>query len=126
MDTSGIIAVTLNEPEKEAIIEATVEAILYAPLSLHWEFGNALTAMLKRHRIRTSQAAAAIWEYRGLPLNLVDVDVLQAVTLAETYHLYAYDAYMIVCAQSLGIPLLSLDRRLLDAAEAAGVVVVRI
>lgn len=126
MDTSGIVAVTMNEPEKAAIIQKTVGAALYAPLSLHWEFGNSLTAMLKRGRIDLLQASAAVQQYKQIPLHLVDVDVLQAVTLAAAHHLYAYDAYMIVCALNLNIPLLSLDKGLLYAAAAAGVTTIRI
>ena len=50
-DTSVIIAVIANEPEKAAIVAQTQGADLFAPQSLPWEVGNAFSAMLKRQRI---------------------------------------------------------------------------
>ena len=126
IDTSGTMAVVLNEPKKAAVLQNTLGAVLYAPHSIHWECGNALTAALKRGRTDLAQAVAAVQQYHLIPLNLVDVDLPQSVTLADKYRLYAYDAYMIACALNLRIPLLSLDAGLLTAASAAGVTIIRI
>src|SRR5437763_8514880 len=49
-DTSAIIAVIANEPEKSALVAHTQGADLFAPLSIPWEVGNAFSAMLKRQR----------------------------------------------------------------------------
>ncbi len=48
LDTSVIIAVIANEPEKRVLIRLTKGAELIAPQSVHWEIGNAFSAMLKR------------------------------------------------------------------------------
>ena len=56
IDTSAIIAVIANEPEKEALVELTTGADLIAPRSVHWEIGNAFSAMLRRERIKVEQA----------------------------------------------------------------------
>lgn len=125
-DTSTIVAVILNEVDKPAILQKTQGASLYAPLSLTWEIGNALSALLKRSKINLQQATAAVHQYQQIPLTLVDVDLLQAVTLAHAHNIYAYDAYMITCAQGLQMPLLSLDRGLLHAASAAGISIIRV
>jgi uncharacterized protein with PIN domain len=45
VDTSVIIAVITNEPHKPQLIDITREVDLLAPLSLHWEIGNAFSAM---------------------------------------------------------------------------------
>jgi uncharacterized protein with PIN domain len=50
IDTSVIIAVIANEPERERIVAATYRANLLAPMSVHWEVGNAFSAMLRRGR----------------------------------------------------------------------------
>lgn len=50
IDTSVIIAVIANEPEKGDLVELTKGANLIAPLSVHWEIGNAFSAMLKRRK----------------------------------------------------------------------------
>ena len=121
VDTSVIIAVIANEPEKASLITQTQGADLFAPRSINWEIGNAFSAMLKRQRITVEQADAAIEIYRQIPLKLVDVDLIQAVKLAAQLNIYAYDAYIIACAINQNCPLLSLDSGLIRAAKAVGV-----
>jgi predicted nucleic acid-binding protein len=60
IDTSSIIAVIANEPEKSALIEITRGSTLYVPMSVPWEIGNAFSAMLKRNRIELTFAQQAI------------------------------------------------------------------
>lgn len=126
MDTSALAAVILNEADKPVILQKTQGATLYAPRSLSWEIGNALSSLLRRGKISLPEAIAAVQQYQRIPVTLVEVDLLQAVTLAHAHNIYAYDAYMIVCAQNLQMPLLSLDKGLLHAASAAGVSIIRV
>ena len=56
IDTSAILAVLLDEPEKEAVVEQTMGTVLSAPASLRWEVGNAATAGVKRRRLRPERA----------------------------------------------------------------------
>jgi hypothetical protein len=51
VDTSALIAVIANEPEKPTLVELTSGADLIAPGSVHFEIGNAFSAMLRRRRI---------------------------------------------------------------------------
>jgi len=51
VDTSVIIAVITNEEHKRQLINLSKGADLIAPPSLHWEIGNAFSAMFKRKRI---------------------------------------------------------------------------
>ena len=125
-DTSAVIAVILNEADKMVILQKTLGAALYAPHSLPWEVGNALSSLLKRGKISLPQATTALHQYRQMPLTLVEVDLVQAMAVAHTHNIYAYDAYMIACAQGLQMPLLSLDKGLLHAASAAGVSIIRV
>ena len=48
IDTSVIIAVLANEPIKKKLIKLTKNVELLAPKSVHWEIGNAFSAMLKK------------------------------------------------------------------------------
>ena len=48
IDTSALIAVIGNEGSKQKIIEITKGCSLCAPMSVHWEIGNALSAIFKR------------------------------------------------------------------------------
>ncbi len=120
-DTSTVIAVIANEPEKLLLIAKTQGYELFAPRSLYWEIGNAFSAMIKRGRITLEQATAAIEIYEQIPINLVEVDLKQALEIVDKHKVYAYDAYMIVCALNRSCPLLTLDGGLAYAAKAAGV-----
>jgi len=51
IDTSVIIAVIANEVSKKKLIEITEDTELVAPISLHFEIGNALSAMLKKEEL---------------------------------------------------------------------------
>ena len=121
VDTSVIIAVLFNEPVKPAILELTADSILYAPASLHWEIGNALSAMFKQKRITLAQAEKAYKAYKQIPLNLEDVDIFKAIHVCHSQSIYAYDSYFIVCAQKLHSPLLTLDKSLALAAVQSGI-----
>ena len=119
-DTSTIIAVIANEPEKALLIAKTQSCDLVAPRSLYWEIGNAFSAMIKRGRITLEQATAAIEIYGRISIDLVDVDLEPALEIVDKHKVYAYDAYMIACALDRDCPLLTLDRGLAYAARAAG------
>ncbi len=121
VDTSTVIAVIANEPEKPLLIAKTQGYDLIAPRSLYWEIGNAFSAMLKRGRITLEQAAMAVEMYGQISVDLVDVDLEQALEIVDRHKVYAYDAYMIVCALNRSCPLLTLDGGLVYAAKAAGV-----
>jgi len=68
-DTSTIIAVIANEPERPSLIAKSQGYDLTAPRSLYWEIGNAFSAMVKRGRITLEQANAAIEIYEQIPIN---------------------------------------------------------
>lgn len=126
VDTSVILAVVLNEPSKAALIQLTTGAELIAPTSLHWEIGNALSAMFKRKRLTIEEALRALSEYRKIPLRFIDVALDDAVSLADQFAIYAYDAYFIACARTQAVALLTIDHGLKVTARAAGVTVVEI
>jgi predicted nucleic acid-binding protein len=117
VDASVLIAVMVNEPTKKRLIEVTREAELIAPLSVHWEIGNAFSAMLKRKRITLKQALQAIDSYLQIPIRFVEVDLGDALLLADELGLYAYDAYLLVCAMKYRLSLLTLDDKLMQAAR---------
>ncbi len=121
MDTSAIIAIIVDEPEKAAVEAYTADSNLVAPASVHWEIGNALSAMFKRGRIGLAQARLAIASYEQMRVQFTDVDLEKALELSERMNIYAYDAYILVCASDLGLPLLTLDNRMAIVASQIGV-----
>ena len=126
IDASAIIAVIVNEPEKSALINLTQGADLIAPNSIHWEIGNAFSAMLKRQRITVIQTIQAIATYRTIPIRFVDVELEDTIKIAEQLNIYAYDAYLIRCAIKYSVPLLSLDRSLINSAKVLNVSVLEV
>lgn len=112
IDTSAVVAVVLDAPEKPALIEITRDAELIAPSSVHWEVGNAFSAMMRRGRLTSDLAARAIEIYDSIPIRFIDVDLTSSLMLASEHRLYAYDAYLIECARAKRSPLLTLDRAL--------------
>ncbi len=120
VDTSVIVAVISNEPQRGVLIDLTKGADLLAPASVHWEVGNAFSAMLKRHRIEPGPALQAIAAYGQIPIRFVDVELEDALVIAAQFAIYAYDAYLIRCALKFNTPLLSLDKGLLQTAQQAG------
>lgn len=121
LDTSALIAVIGNEASKPRIVELTAGHDLVAPGSVHWEVGNAFSAMLKRKRATLEQIRRSIQVYQRIPLRFIDVDLLEALDLADCLNLYAYDAYLLCCAQQTGTPLITLDNGLKIAARSCGV-----
>jgi predicted nucleic acid-binding protein len=124
VDTSVILAVVLNEPSKAALIQVTNGVDLLAPASLHWEIGNAFSAMFKRKRLTYDEAIHALIEYQKIPIRFVDVRLEDAVGLSAELNIYAYDAYFIACARTQKLALLTIDNGLHIAAQSAGVAVV--
>lgn len=123
VDASVVIACVAGEPEREAILRAAGSHDLAAPASLPWEVGNALSAGFKRGRFSLANAEAALEPYRRMPIRRQAVDLGAAVRLAHGARLYAYDAYVLLCAKTLGCELLTLDRGLKAAARSEGVLV---
>ena len=117
LDASVLIAVITNEYEKEKLMAMTNEAELIAPLSVHWEIGNAFSSLLKRKRITVEEALQAIEIYLQIPIRFVEVELTESLELAGELGLYAYDAYLLRCATKYHLPLLTLDTRLIQAAK---------
>jgi len=121
IDTSALIAVIGNEASKRKIVEATADCSLYAPSSVHWEIGNAFSAMFKRGSSTIELARLALAVYQEIPIKFIDVSLEHTVEISKALNIYAYDAYLIQCAQQTSTPLLTLDQGLKAAAEKMGI-----
>jgi len=115
-DTNIFLAVVLDEPEKENIIQLTYKANAISPEILPYEVGNALSAMVKRNKLTRDEALAAFKGVSSIPVRLVSVDIGQALKLALDYNIYAYDAYFLQCAKQFSYPLITLDKRMKQVA----------
>jgi predicted nucleic acid-binding protein len=125
-DTSAVLAVLLDEPEKEAVVEATMGSVVCAPASLRWEVGNAATAGVKRRRLTTARARQLITDFEQVTIRELTIDLLRAVDLGLELGIYAYDAYVLEAARSSGFPLLALDGPIRQNAKKLGLTLVEL
>jgi predicted nucleic acid-binding protein len=126
IDTSALIAVIGNEQSKKEIIKITKGYSLCAPKSVHWEIGNAFSAMFKRQKVSLELAQQAIAIYRDIPIKYIDVPLETTLDISESQNMYAYDTYLIQCAQQTSTPLLTLDKGLKTVAEKIGVPILEV
>ena len=112
IDTSIFMAIVLEEPEKQKIIDATIDVDVVSPDILPYEIGNAFSALAKRKQISKEEIFAAFHIFHKIPFRLVSVDIKAALKIALEYNIYAYDAYFLQSAKSLSYPLYSLDKKM--------------
>ena len=126
IDTSALIAVIGNEDSKDKIIEITVGCSLCAPASVHWEIGNAFSAMFKRRKSSVKLAKQALNVYKEIPIRFIDVSLEQALDVSHKLNIYAYDAYLVQCALQTNTVLLTLDSGLRNAARKSGIQILEV
>lgn len=117
VDTSVIISVITNESSKSKIVSLASGYELIAPESLHWEIGNAFSAMLKRKRITLEQVKTTLNYYEQITLRFVSANLESAMEYCAKHKIYAYDAYFIDCAKRHRTAFISLDKNLVSIAK---------
>ena len=121
IDTSALLAVASEQPEKASLLKLTRGATLIAPSSVRWEVGNAISAMFKRRQINLAQGLRLEKVCAGIPIRAVDVELPEAIELSYRLNVYAYDAYVLGCALVVRAPLLTLDRAMMMHARTLGI-----
>ena len=121
VDVNILLAVALNEPEKVRIVELTTGARLVAPDVMPYEIGNALSAMMKCHRITHEQAQNIFSILNAIPIMLKQVNIAQAIKLSHQFNIYAYDAYYLETAQRLRLPLMTLDQQMKSVGQSLNI-----
>ena len=71
IDVNVFLAVILNEPEKQKIIELTNNSELISPEILPYELGNALSAMFKRNRLDKEQILKCFTIFEQIPVRFI-------------------------------------------------------
>lgn len=117
IDTSALIAVIVGEPERAKIIGATAGNTLIGPGSIPWEVGNAFSAMFKQDRLSLADAKRGVEIFKSIPIRYVETNITSALQLSKETNMYAYDAYLLDCAIRYKSPLLTLDHKLMAAAQ---------
>lgn len=55
------------------------------------------------------QSQKALIAYRGIPIKFIDAPLEKTLEISHALNIYAYDAYLIQCAQQTSTSLLTLD-----------------
>jgi predicted nucleic acid-binding protein len=121
VDTSALLAVVLNEPQRQSMIAASHGCDLVASDILPFEVGNALVAMVRRKRLKPDEVLVAWSIFSKFPISLTSIDIRAALKMALRHGVYAYDAYVMQCAVEQRVELLTLDQRLKTIAAAEGI-----
>jgi predicted nucleic acid-binding protein len=121
VDTSALLAVVFNEPQRQSMIAAAYGCDLLASDILPFEVGNALVAMARRKRLKPEEVLAAWSVFNRFPISLASIDIHAALKMALRHGIYAYDACVMQCAIEQSAELLTLDQRLKAIAGAEGI-----
>jgi len=82
--------------------------------------------MFKRQKLSIQLAKKALKEYKKIPIKFIDVSLEKTLEISHAQNIYAYDAYLIQCAQQTSTSLLTLDKQLMITAEKMGVTILEI
>jgi len=82
--------------------------------------------MFKRQKTDIALAKLALKAYQEIPVKFIDVPLEQALELSYSQNIYAYDAYLIQCAQQTSTSLLTLDKGLKTVAKNIGIQVLEV
>lgn len=109
-------------PFTEGLLDALGAQVLWAPSLWVLECTNVLQNALRRKRIHANRRAEIAVELSALPVRLdpEPPDFVRLDRLASTHGLSAYDAAYLELALRRSLILVSLDARLIAAANALG------
>jgi predicted nucleic acid-binding protein len=116
VDASAIIAVLFNEPTRDAVAARLRGQVLNAPILLPFEVAS---ACLKKMRRVPAERLALMEAFRTLEawdIAYHDIDLAQAVRVAEQTGLAVYDAAYLWLARERDAELVTLDQKLEAAA----------
>ena len=130
LDCSAALALVLPDEFSGAVQDALVGSAsqrtrVLVPAFWWYECTNVLLQAVRRERIQLSQAREALGLLSRLPSQTRDaaslVDAVHLMHLSTRLKLSAYDAAYLALAEVSGGVLVSLDRKLCDAAHSIGI-----
>jgi len=116
VDASALGALVFGEPKAEEIAEALADAPIPAPSLIWFELASICLGKLKAHPTQEDQILKAFALARRLAIQIVEVEHLAVVELAKKTGLTTYDASYLWLARYLHADLVTLDRRMREAA----------
>jgi predicted nucleic acid-binding protein len=112
VDASAIVALLFNETTRDAVVARLRGASLHAPALLRFEVAN---ACLKKIRAAPSEREALLQAFSlidAVAIGWHNIDLEQALLLAERTALSVYDASYLWLARAIAAELVTLDDKL--------------
>jgi predicted nucleic acid-binding protein len=124
LDASAILAVIVDEPEAQIVIDCTKDAAIVSPSIVSFEVANALSRMIKRGMVSSKeQMLSLIRNFEKIPMRTVGIDLQKALEIAWDNKIYAYDAFYLETAKRLMLPLITFDSGMIKIARSLGLTV---
>ena len=117
IDASALAAVLFGEPRSREVEERLRGAVMVAPTLLPYELGSTSLKKIAQDPDRRSQLREALSYYSRMEIQEIEVPPVEVMSLAEATKLSFYDASYLWLSRSLGVPLVTLDRKLEAAAS---------
>lgn len=114
VDCSAVAGLVFREHWFDMASQQLLGYAPHAPRLLSYEIAS---VALKKHRRGEAHALEGMAQALSLAIELHDVDMTQAVALAQRYQLTAYDASYLWLAAELDCPLATFDDALGRAAQ---------
>jgi predicted nucleic acid-binding protein len=117
VDASALAALVFGEAEAEEVVARLSGARLFAPVLLHFEIANTCLKKIRRHPKQRNDLVAMVGAAFRMGIEVVEVDYLETLSLAQETKLTVYDASYLWVARTLGAELVTLDEQLIDASN---------
>lgn len=117
VDASALAAILFGEPEGAMMAEQLDGARLAAPPLLAFELANVCLVKCRRYPEKRDALLEAFRLRDAFAVEVVNVDIAEALTLAMQTGLTVYDAVYLWLARRLGAELTTLDKALARAAS---------
>ncbi|HEY3130564.1 MAG TPA: type II toxin-antitoxin system VapC family toxin [Acidobacteriota bacterium] len=115
IDASALAAIVFAEPEADRVVAQVRGYSLAAPALLPFEIASVCLKKVRRYPKKRPQLLAAIRMMEMMEISQTEVDLQEAVLLAEERQLTVYDAAYLWLARRLGSELVTLDEKLAKA-----------
>jgi predicted nucleic acid-binding protein len=116
VDASAVAAMLFEEPECDAIVSRLRGFALHAPYLIQHELTNVCVKKSRQDPQTAERRLLSLGMFPGLGLDLHEIDPRMVAALALTHKLSAYDASYLWLAREFGTELVTLDKRLAQAA----------
>ena len=131
LDCSATLAVFLEDEQQSTFTvfrERLMSRGAVVPSLWLLEVANSLTVAMRLRRIDAvfRQQVLAVLRMMAIEIDegMTETVMLQIMALADLHHLSVYDAAYLELAQRRHLPLATLDRQLLQAANVAGIAMI--